>query len=317
MTYFAITLPGWNSLEAVRSIHSDFEGAALVFFALLVASEALAHLSDEEKREKLFDRISVVLFAVAVLAEIVAYPYGQRNDTLSGRIIGSLDVESKEALSDSGTALSQARGAEARSSFALEKANAAASSASNAFFLARGARKEADTFEFDIVTAKKQAADAESRLANAVQRTARLEKQLSWRTITPEQVRSIKDFLAPSWSGPSSPFRGVKINLSYLSGDAEGGEYSEELAAALRNALGGSGAEIGEPTSVVIVGLGVPPRGLIIETRRRDSPAAGLLQHALKAAGIYAPGQVTAVPNGDIDLLIGVRETSTKERSIR
>src|ERR1039458_2293417 len=90
MTHFAIILPDWNSLESVRRAHSDLEAAALVFFALLVVSEALAHLSDDKKTERRFDRIGIVFFAIAVLAEIAAYPYGQRNDTLSAQIIGSL-----------------------------------------------------------------------------------------------------------------------------------------------------------------------------------------------------------------------------------
>lgn len=130
MMHFAIWLPDWNSLDSVRRAHSELEGAALVFFALLVVAEALAHLTDNKKRERVFDKIGIIFFAVAVLAEIAAYPYGQRNDTLSEQIIGSLGAKAVEAankavnaLTDSGTALSQAREAEVRAGDALSKVN--------------------------------------------------------------------------------------------------------------------------------------------------------------------------------------------------
>jgi hypothetical protein len=88
--HFAIWLPDWDSLDSVRRVHSDLEIAALVFFALLVVCEALAHLSDDKKKERRFDKIGIAFFALAVLAEIVAYPYGQRNDELSTATISSL-----------------------------------------------------------------------------------------------------------------------------------------------------------------------------------------------------------------------------------
>src|ERR1039457_4178023 len=115
MMDLAIILPDWNSLESIRRAHSDLEAAALVFFALLVVSEALAHLSDDKKTERRFDRIGIVFFAIAVLAEIAAYPYGQRNDKLSADIIGSLsekagqaETKATKALTDSDTALTKA-----------------------------------------------------------------------------------------------------------------------------------------------------------------------------------------------------------------
>src|SRR4051812_5254102 len=105
--YFATFIPDWNSLDSVRRAHSLLEGAALVFFALLVVCEALAHLSDDKRTERLFDKIGIVFFAVAVLAEIVAYPYGQRNDTLSEEAIVSLDAKSREASASASNALTK------------------------------------------------------------------------------------------------------------------------------------------------------------------------------------------------------------------
>src|ERR1700693_4787469 len=107
--HFAICLPDLNSIDSVSRTHSDLEGAALVFFALLVVCEALAHLSDDKKKERRFDKIGIVFFAIAVLAEIAAYPYGQRNDALSEQVIVSLDVKARDAASNASTALSNSK----------------------------------------------------------------------------------------------------------------------------------------------------------------------------------------------------------------
>jgi uncharacterized membrane protein len=111
-------IPGWNSLDSVRRVHSDLELIAVVFFALLVLFEVLAFLEKEHTKKTLLEKIGLWFFAVAVLAELIAYPYGQRNDTLSGQIIVSLDTKAgeadakaKEAIADSLTALSQAKDA--------------------------------------------------------------------------------------------------------------------------------------------------------------------------------------------------------------
>jgi hypothetical protein len=76
----AILIPDWNSLDSVRHVHNVLEAAALVSFALLVLFDVLAHFSEDKKKERLLEKIGLYFFAVAVLSEIVAYPYGQRND---------------------------------------------------------------------------------------------------------------------------------------------------------------------------------------------------------------------------------------------
>ncbi len=225
---FAIILPDWNSLESVRHVHSYLEAAALVFFAMLVLCDVLAHIYEENNKEKLFTKIGLCFFAIAVFAEIIAYPYGQRNDALSEQVIDSLDdkvqqtkINASRALDDSGKALNQANDALSRAGKAQDSlgkaekdARGAQSAATSALVLAKGAREEADTFEKDIVLAKKQAADAELHLAEATQRTLRLEKQLSWRTITPEQKRTIRNSFSIK---KLLPLMGVKIGISYLS----------------------------------------------------------------------------------------------------
>lgn len=91
-------LPNWSSLDSVRRAHSDLELAAIVFFALLVVMEALAHNSADEKRKHLFDTIGIWFFAIAVICELFAYRYGQRNDFLSASVISSLDTKAGDAL---------------------------------------------------------------------------------------------------------------------------------------------------------------------------------------------------------------------------
>ena len=142
--HFTSFLPYWNSLESVRRVHSDLEACALVSFALLVFFDVLAHLSEDGHKDKarLFEKIGLCFFAIAVLAEIAAYPYGQRNDTLSAEMIGSLDQKARDALTASNTAISQSSEAESASERAIDKSSGADTDASSALTLAQGARRE-------------------------------------------------------------------------------------------------------------------------------------------------------------------------------
>jgi len=106
-----VILPNWNSLDSVRQAHSSLEAAGLVFFALLVVAEALAHNSEQEKRKHLFDSIGIWFFAIAVLCEIAGYRYGQRNDALSEQKIRSLDALAEDAESTAKRAKTIADGA--------------------------------------------------------------------------------------------------------------------------------------------------------------------------------------------------------------
>jgi hypothetical protein len=118
-------LPNWNSLDSVRQAHSDLELAGLVFFALLVIAEALAHNSKQEERKHLFDSIGIWFFAIAVLCEIAGYWYGQRNDALSEQVIRSLDATARNAAGNASTALSNSKEAETKSNDAVDKAGKA------------------------------------------------------------------------------------------------------------------------------------------------------------------------------------------------
>lgn len=82
-------MPGWNSLEAVQSVHAWLEGLALIFFAGLVVFDVLVHLKPQSERK--LERMGLICFATAVIMEIVAYPYGKRGDRLANLRIAWLN----------------------------------------------------------------------------------------------------------------------------------------------------------------------------------------------------------------------------------
>jgi hypothetical protein len=181
--YLTAWIPFWNSLDAVRRIHSVLELGAIVFFLLLALFDAFAHWTKDKDKEHKFGAIGIVFFFIAVTCEFLGYAYGQRNDTLSELVIVSLDAKAThasdkaaEALTDSATAITQAGAANAESGIASD-------SASNAKMLAAGARKEADSFEADISSAKKE--------------SERLKEQLADRTLSDAQQLEIAQKLLP------------------------------------------------------------------------------------------------------------------------
>ena len=130
-----------------------------------------------------------------MLAELVAYPYGQRNDTLSEQIIGSLDQKAKDAeqtaekaLGDSATAITQsgqatgeaksaeleAGGAKSSADKAASAASRASGAASDALSLASGARKETQLVDQDLESAKKDLESAKQKLLRDGPRAALL-----------------------------------------------------------------------------------------------------------------------------------------------
>lgn len=147
-------IPDWNSLDSVRRAHSDLEAAAIVFFALLVLFDVLAHLSKDETRKTLLEKIGLGFFAVAVLAEIIAYPFGQRNDALSEQVIGSLDTKAEQASSRASKALSDSETAIAKSGLATIKADAAGDAAGNAQGKVEAVAKRAEQVDAELAQAE-------------------------------------------------------------------------------------------------------------------------------------------------------------------
>lgn len=82
-------MPGWTSLATVQSLHGWLETGALFFFAALVVFELLAYRKTENAKR--FEKIGLACFAVAIFMEVVAYPYGRRNDELAAVRIAELN----------------------------------------------------------------------------------------------------------------------------------------------------------------------------------------------------------------------------------
>lgn len=137
----ALLFPDWNSLDSVRNAHSLLELWAIWLFAALVLCDIVAHLIEEHRKPlaKIFERIGLCCFALAVAAELSAYKYGQRNDELSAGVIKSLSAEAEEAaakaakaITDSGIALNQSGVAETKSGDAQNKVKAVGQEADQA-----------------------------------------------------------------------------------------------------------------------------------------------------------------------------------------
>ena len=323
-------LPDWNSLESVRRAHNRFEAFSLVFFALLVVFEALAHLAEGKPTERTLDKFSIAFFAVAVLAEIAAYPYGQRNDELAQQVIGSLDAEVKEAEGNASKAVSDSRAALGQATDALTKAGQAAkalgkaeseakgaqTASSNALALATGAHKEADSFENDIKSAKQQATAAEQHLADALRETAQAQAELD-RIKSPRSIVNRERLITDL-----RPFNGTVYVLDvYL--DQESTEFVKVVAGAL-DAAGwvrkqSTGFAIGNPTMRIDFGQGleyVPScigSGIGIDVRTRESlpilqstPFPSLPKTVQAALALRASIAASISPSDERNVVAGV-----------
>jgi len=275
---FATCLPDWNSLDSVRRTHSVLEGAALVFFALLVVCEALAHLSDDKKTERRFDKIGIVFFAIAVLAEIVAYPYGQRNDTLSGQMIGSLDFKARDAASNSstalaksGTALSNSVEAETKSSRAIDKAGKAQDKVA-------AVAKRAD--EIDIDLAQTQYLMSARSVQNRDELANKLKERFKGRDITLMSYRGDQE----GW--------GLCIQLWYVAKSADMRPVNQ--CGVANFPIPGTG----DPTSAVVSPLAISGPN-IQETLD--------IADMLVKMGRVPFGTTSGYPNGTLMIFVGVK----------
>lgn len=294
--------PDWNSIDSVRRAHSNLEITALIFFALLVIAEVVAHLAKTDRIKHAFETAGIVLFAIAVSAEIAAYPYGQRNDTLSEHAIVSLDNRAQSALTASGTALNLSSEAKANSNAASQLANDAGKTAS-------GARLEADTFERDITTARKEAADAKVELAAALRRAAaaeegnaRLTEQLADRVLSESQLKFIARKLAPYkpqeyeitayWSSPESLSLANQIHSALHAG--AGWTFNPEGSKSMM--LGG----------VIGVQVWTHP-----DADQSTKDAADLLSGVLRSEGLFVT-QMTQNPHNPKTNLIAINVGSKR-----
>lgn len=157
--------PGWDSLESVQRIHAKLELISIFLFGALVLVEIWEHGAKEPWATRL-KKWGLAFFSLAILAELTAYPYSRRSDSLSNsQIRGDEQIISKMA--------EDIREARQNAKDASDAATSAKNSAAQASSIARGARQEADSFEKDIAVAKKGAATAESHIQDALTESAR------------------------------------------------------------------------------------------------------------------------------------------------
>jgi hypothetical protein len=229
--------PDWNSLDSVRLAHSDLEAAALVFFALLVVCEALAHLSDDKKTERRFDRMGIVFFAVAVLAEIAAYPYGQRNDTLSEKMIVSLDAKSREASTSASNALTKSSAAETKADEAETKSGKAQATAKSANTLSLQVNTVAEDVSAKATELSNQLSAARTKLDDVENKRAELEKSLkNLATCTAPRVIPVWSIGTKTggrrYNDPLLPLHDWSVLIEYVPNDAETQRAATTLAKA-------------------------------------------------------------------------------------
>jgi len=288
----------WNSIDSVRSVHSALEGWAIIFFALLVLFDVLAHLSEDEhkKRAKKFERIGLYCFGVAVLTELIAYPYSRRNDELSGTEIRELSAISKQARTDADAATLKAKSAEDEAKAAKIESGNAKGAASAAESLARSARKEAETFERDIASAKADASEAKALLtavrqlaAEAESRAANAERKVADRHISPAQLDRIHKSLA-RWNGYD-----IRLSIVSVNGDGEMWTYGRELVITLGSIPGWSMILTAEGRNNGLSGLSVRIENTASDMERA---LANDIVAALHDAGVQASGPEPPAPYG-------------------
>jgi hypothetical protein len=246
MMHYWNLLWDWNSVESVRKVHSFFEGWALLFFAILVLFDVLAHLTEDEHkaRSKRLERVGLWCFGVAVVAEILAYPYSQRNDALSSQQdatqkerIARLDNSTQALRTDAEKAHTQAEQFKAQIADANARAKAAEGQAATAKADVAVAMATVATADARIAEAQRGATEAEARAQEARSMAeaerlerVRLEAIVAPRSLSIEQQRQITDVCRK--------FVGHRAVISSYGLDLEGAALGGQLIAMLRVTLG-------------------------------------------------------------------------------
>jgi hypothetical protein len=225
-------------------------------------------------------------------------------ESVSNALLGDAQLAAAEATSNSATANERARKNESAAA-QLRIDNLALD-----IDLQREERRTAEALK-GVASANKQAADAAQRLNAELQRTARLEEELSWRTVTVGDKLIIESNLSlyvpphTLFSG-LEVFRETKLEFEYSSGDSEAGEYAQELADTLRNALKGSGAEVGDAISVMGFSSGRPFTGLSMTFNDNTKIQATKLRQAFGAAGVKFAGDINSrFEDGRVLIFVG------------
>ncbi len=265
-------IPNWNSIDSVRSVHSVFELAGLVFFALLVVAEAFSHNSKDEGRKHLLDAIGIWFFAIAVICEIIAYPYGRRNDELSAQVIGSLDTKATDAAGKATQALNDSKDAETKSGDAADKAGKALGKVDSANRREAILEKQTNALDERIRQAK---AFADIALARTHPRAYRMDAK--------KFIDKLKGV---------APFN---VEIRYKPEDAEAYGLAEKIAQALGKGFDGTGKD-GLGWNVVGP-LPLRDRPRFFPSGTRDVPPSTFFAAGFAYGGGFEVGGVPTEPN--------------------
>jgi len=162
---------------------------------------------------------------------------------------------------------------------------------------AGGANAMAQAATLQAAALNTEAGEARKAAGEAAERAAKLEQQLEWRRLSPQQVDTICKALLP--------LSGAKLEIETLSANAEGFRYAEDFAEALRSKE--CGWIVTGPTSILTIGNSPPDEGVLIEVSDGHNPTAVALQLALKSVNISAPGRISSSEPNTVTLFVGVK----------
>jgi len=248
MTYLSI-LPDWNSVESVRTFHAFLEGCALIFFAALVVFDVVSHIFGRRKdpRERAFEVLALTCFAIAVLAEVAAFPYSGRNDSLSieqdkrqREKIAALQLETQKLTNsteqlrtDEATARAEAEGFKAQVADSDARAKHAEAQVASAKAASKEAVAKSESFRLDIAKANESSAKADARAAEAALELAKFRAD---RDITGTQREKMLQLLK------TKPKSKIAVQ-SLLSDGREALQYAQKIAKVFEDA----GWDVTEP----------------------------------------------------------------------
>jgi hypothetical protein len=266
-----MALPGWSSPSLVREIHDFFERGALLFFAALVVFDVLAHFMT--KLERVFEKIGLICFATAVIAEICAYPYSRRNDELSA-----------DALASSQREIATIEQANLQLRTDLEKETGKVAILQKDALNAKAAQQKVET---DLAKQQEETANAERSLVQ-------LQRRIEPRRISAEQRPRVMGILT---RGPKG-----KVSIDCLLGDGEGQTFANDVYEVLK----ASGWESDGVNQLVYSGGNPVGFGIVVRSALSAPPYAAVLQRAFFSIGIPMGGiENPQLTEGMVQILIG------------
>jgi hypothetical protein len=230
---FALLLPNWDSLDSVRNAHSHLELWAIWLFAVLVVCDVAAHFIEDDRKAlaKRIEKFGFLFFALAVVCELGAYKYGQRNDELSGSQIESLDALAKEAKTTAGEAKTTAGEAETKADAADTAAGKAQKEANTAKAASDRALQDAAELHTELNKAKAdaEAAEAQQREISEVLST---QNEFELRHPNGPHLRMYKNDLP----GSLKTVPPAEARIEYEKGTDEAQAFAGLISHALKNA---------------------------------------------------------------------------------